>query len=64
MSGGFLEVSIQDVQRLDDVEARDLIRRLCDAEVRGQQLPLVCLVAGGHQNAAGSMSVYAACQRP
>jgi hypothetical protein len=52
MSGGFLEVSIQDVQRLDDVEARDLIRRLCDAEVRGQQLPLVCLVAGGHQNAA------------
>lgn len=52
MSGGFLEVSIQDVQRLDDVEARDLIRRLCDAEVRGQRLPLVGLVAGGHQNAA------------
>ncbi|MFL5297036.1 MAG: hypothetical protein ACJ798_11710, partial [Phenylobacterium sp.] len=51
MPGRFLEVSSEDVQRLDDVESRELIRRLCAAELRRQGLPLVGLVAGGHQDA-------------
>jgi hypothetical protein len=52
MSSLFLEVSVADVQRLNDEDARALVRRLCEAEVREKGASASCVLAGGHQNAA------------
>lgn len=47
-----LEVTGEHVKALDDKQLRDLVVRLCRAELRRLGLPLHALTDGGHQNAA------------
>lgn len=47
-----LEVTDEHVKALDDKQLRDLVVRLCRAELRRLGLPLHALTDGGHQNAA------------
>ncbi|MFG6485038.1 hypothetical protein ACG04R_00060 [Roseateles sp. BYS78W] len=46
-----LEVTVTCIQRLADAPLRDLIRRLCQAELSDAGLPLSAVRAGGHQDA-------------
>lgn len=45
-------VSGEDIARLDDVQLRLLVAKLCAADLRKHNLPLSSLTAGGNQNAA------------
>lgn len=47
-----LEVTVADVRRLGDAPLRELIRRLCQAELSDAGLPLSAVRAGGHQDAS------------
>lgn len=47
-----LEITGEHVKALDDKQLRDLVVRLCRAELRRLGLPLHALTDGGHQNAA------------
>lgn len=40
-----------DVKALDDVALRELVRRLCEAEMKAMGLSPAGLIAGGHQKA-------------
>lgn len=46
-----LEVSGDHIMRLGDEALRQLVVRLCEAELRRAGLPLSALTAGGHQDA-------------
>jgi hypothetical protein len=47
-----LEITAADISSLNDIDLRTLVARLCEAELRGANLPVAAVMAGGHQNAA------------
>lgn len=47
-----LDVTPSDISNLGDEDLRELVVRLCEAELRGANLPVSALTAGGHQNAS------------
>lgn len=48
----FLDVTSDDVAKLDDKQFRELIARLCEAEVEQKGLPRTAVTWGGHQDAS------------
>lgn len=48
----FLDVTSDDVAKLDDKQFRELIARLCEAEVEQKGLPRTTVTWGGHQDAS------------
>lgn len=46
-----IEVTAEDIARLDDVQLRALVALLCEAEVRARGLSAACVTSGGDQNA-------------
>lgn len=46
------DVTKDDVAGLDDAQLRDLVGRLCEAELRRLGQPVTCVTYGGHQDAA------------
>lgn len=48
----FLDVTSEDVAKLDDKQFRELIARLCEAEVEQKGLPRTAVTWGGHQDAS------------
>lgn len=47
-----LDITGDHIIKLNDVDLRTLVVRLCEAELRRLNLPLSAITAGGHQNAA------------
>lgn len=45
------ELTTRDIADLDDVQLRELVRWLCEAELEAQQLPISAVTAGGEQRA-------------
>lgn len=52
MPHSWLEVTAQHIKALSDSELRDLIRRLCETEIRLAGFPISVITAGGDQRAA------------
>ena len=46
-----LDLTPQDLLKLSDAELREMIRRLCEAELASQNLPTSAVLAGGAQEA-------------
>jgi hypothetical protein len=46
------EITSQQIEKLDDGQLRELVFKLCEAELKRHGLPLVGLTAGGNQTAA------------
>lgn len=47
-----LEITSDDIARLDDGQLRAVVARLCEAEVRSRRLSASYVTWGGNQNAA------------
>ena len=47
-----LEITADDIAQLADDDLRELVGRLCEAEMRKRQLPAKAVTWGGHQDAA------------
>jgi hypothetical protein len=47
-----IDITPDDVSRLNDVQLRELVARLCEAELRQKGYPSSVVTWGGHQNAA------------
>jgi hypothetical protein len=46
------EITAEDIARLDDEKLRDVVARLCEAELRRRGLSPSCVTWGGNQSAA------------
>jgi len=57
-----LDVTADDIAKLNDADLRTVVARLCLAELGSQGLPLSGVTAGGHQDAAdGGLDVRVDC---
>lgn len=60
-----LDLTPQDLLKLSDAELREMIRRLCEAELASQNLPTSAVLAGGAQEAAdGGLDVVVKLNQP
>lgn len=59
------DLTPQDLLKLNDADLRDLVRRLCEAELASQNLPTSAVLAGGAQEAAdGGLDVTVKLNQP
>ena len=59
------DLTPQDLLKLNDADLRDLVRRLCEAELVSQNLPTSAVLAGGAQEAAdGGLDVVVKLNQP
>ncbi len=59
------DLTSQDLLKLNDADLRDLVRRLCEAELVSQNLPTSAVLAGGAQEAAdGGLDVVVKLNQP
>src|ERR1700736_2657450 len=55
------EITADDIAKLNDVDLRSLVGRLCESEARRRGLPSSCITWGGNQTAAdGGLDVRVA----
>jgi len=56
---GFFELQASDVSNLNDSDLRELVARLCEAELVNQDKPSICVAWGGAQEAPdGGLDVH------
>ncbi len=59
------DITGDDIAELNDVQLRALVGRLCEAELRSQNLPHAAVTWGGHQDAPdGGIDVRVALPPP
>ena len=59
------EIDQATIKAVDDETARELVARLCKAELRGQGLPESVVMWGGDQRAKdGGVDVHVVCSKP
>ena len=60
-----LDLTPQDLLKLNDADLREMVRRLCEAELASQNLPTSAVLAGGAQEAAdGGLDVVVNLNQP